>query len=90
MAMDLVSQLRRVEEALIAEQHQRREAIAALARIIRTTPLPGVVFNTAQDFFDAYRYDSAEVEAFAQDGRGPMNLHLDGDRPSDDETEINS
>lgn len=69
-------------------QRQRQEAAGALARIIRTQPLPLEVFEEAQQFFDAYRYDSAEVREFAQDGRGDVYLDLDGDRDSAAETEV--
>ena len=77
------------DDELVRTQHDRRNAVESLARIIRTTPLPGTVFNEAQEYFDSLRYDSAEVRVFAQDGRGHMNLHLDGDRPSDNETVAN-
>ena len=70
-------------------QHQRREAAGALARIARAFAGRDelVILEETQDFFNAYRYDSAEVREFAQDGRGDVDLDLDGDRPSDNETE---
>ena len=60
----------RVDRELGDWQRQRQEVAGALARIIRTEPLPQEVFEEARDFFNAYRYDSAEVREFAQDGRG--------------------